>query len=158
MPAPKCNQNAKGNRGGTGRPPVYTARIPGIVCGLRERGATGHEIANVLGISDRTLRRWAAERIEFSSALSVSNEAVVNRARQSLFERAAGYSFETEREDFPIPRRNYPRQNHRALARRVRRGGQAGFPEAWRAIPSGPLVPLSRDFGRQEGQKCPTTN
>jgi hypothetical protein len=112
MPAPKCNQNAKGNRGGTGRPPVYTARIPGIVCGLRERGATGHEIANVLGISDRTLRRWAAERIEFSPALSISNEAMVNRARQSLFERAAGYSFETE-EIFQF-QGEIIRQNYRA--------------------------------------------
>jgi hypothetical protein len=97
MSAPKGNQNARGNVGGTGRPPVYAARIPGIVCGLRERGATEREIAAVLGISDRTLRRWAAEHIEFSSALSVSNEAMVNRARQSLFERAAGYSFETEK-------------------------------------------------------------
>lgn len=40
---------------------------------------------------------WAAEHIEFSSALSVSNEAMVNRARQGLFERAAGYSFETDK-------------------------------------------------------------
>jgi hypothetical protein len=97
MSAPKGNKNAKGNGGGPGRPPVYSARIPWIVCGLRERGATEREIAAVLGISDRTLRRWAAEHIEFSSALSVSNRAMVNRARQALFERAAGYSFETEK-------------------------------------------------------------
>jgi hypothetical protein len=97
MPAPKGNRNAKGNRGGPGRPPVYSARIPGIVCGLRERGGTEREIAAVLGISDRTLRRWAAEHIEFSSALSVSNETMVKRARESLFERAAGYSYESEK-------------------------------------------------------------
>ena len=46
----------KGNRGGTGRPPVYNAHIPNIVRGLGERGATEHEVADVLGISDRTLR------------------------------------------------------------------------------------------------------
>jgi transposase-like protein len=66
--------------GGTGRPPVYNARIPNIVRGFRERGATEHEIADILGISDRTLRQWRAQHIEFSAALNVSNEAMVKRA------------------------------------------------------------------------------
>jgi hypothetical protein len=56
MLAPKGNQNAKGNVGGTGRLPVYT---PGsFVASV----TTEREIAAVLGNSDRTLRRWATER------------------------------------------------------------------------------------------------
>jgi Homeodomain-like domain len=97
MPAPKANQNAKGNRGGPGRPAVYNPQIPDIVRGLRERGATTWEIAEILNISPATLRQWKARHIEFCNALNVSTETMVKRARESLFERAAGYSFETEK-------------------------------------------------------------
>ena len=97
MPAPKGNQNAKGNRGGTGRPAVYNSRMPAIVRGLRERGATAFEIAETLGISQSTLRMWKARYVEFCDALDVSNETMVKIARRGLFERAAGYTYESEK-------------------------------------------------------------
>jgi len=96
MPAPKGNQNAKGNSGG-GRPTRYNKSTPAIVRGLRERGATEREIAEILGISDRTLRQWRALHVEFCAALNVSNEVMVKRARESLYHRAVGYSFQSEK-------------------------------------------------------------
>src|SRR5579871_6660679 len=97
MPAPKDNQNARGNRGGRGREPIYNSRVPGMVRALRENGATDREIADALGVSDRTLRRWRVQHIELKSALDIGNEVMLQRVKQSYFHRAIGYSYESEK-------------------------------------------------------------
>ena len=96
MPAPKGNQHAKGNRGG-GRPTLYSPRYPKIVQGLCELGATDREIADKLDISVSTLNSWRATHVEFSDALTVGKEKADERVARALFNRAVGYSFDSEK-------------------------------------------------------------
>jgi hypothetical protein len=97
MPAPRGNTNAKGHVGAGGRPAIYDNRIPGIIRTLRARGCTEHEIPEILDVSPRTLRDWKAQHVEVSAALDVGNETMIQIARRSLFERAAGYTYEAEK-------------------------------------------------------------
>ena len=92
----KGNRNAKGNRGG-GRKPIYSEKLLPIVQGMASDGATDFEIASRLGVSKETLRWWRWEHIEFSNAMKVGRDAMVERAKASLFHRAVGYSFPTEK-------------------------------------------------------------
>ncbi len=94
--APKGNKNALGNRGG-GRKPIYSAKLLPIVLGMASDGATDFEIAGRLGISKETLRWWRWEHVEFANAMKVGREAMVERAKASLFHRAVGYSFRSEK-------------------------------------------------------------
>jgi transcriptional regulator with XRE-family HTH domain len=91
------NQNAKGHVGAGGRPPIYNVRMPAIIQALRERGLIEFEIAKVLGVSPNTLKHWKANQVEVFAALAVGKETMKEIASRSLFERAAGYSFESEK-------------------------------------------------------------
>lgn len=97
MSAPRGNQNAKGNRGGTGRPPVYSEKLLPIVQGMVSDGATEFEIAKRLGVSYNTLRWWRAEHVEFSNAMKLGREAMVARVKSSLYHRAVGYNYNAEK-------------------------------------------------------------
>ena len=97
MSAPKGNNFAKGNRGGPGRTPIYSGKLLPIAKGMCEDGATEYEIADRLGISTRTLRWWRHEHKEFSAAMTLGREAMVERAKSSLYHRAVGYSYESEK-------------------------------------------------------------
>jgi hypothetical protein len=90
MPAPKGNRNAKGNRGGPGRTPVYSERLIPIVRTMALYGASDEEIADAIGISRETLRWWRHEHIEFANGTRVTDEEMAEAARTSLFRRAMG--------------------------------------------------------------------
>ncbi len=55
-------------------------------------GATDREIAEILGVSERTLNYWKKDHAELVAALSVGKEAADARVEQSLYRRALGYS------------------------------------------------------------------
>ena len=94
--APKGNKNAVGNCGG-GRRPVYSDKLLPIVEGMASDGATDFEIASRLGISKETLRWWRYEHIEFAHAMRLGREIMVARVKESLYHRAVGYSFNSEK-------------------------------------------------------------
>lgn len=59
-----------------------------VACKL---GATDADIADMLGVSIRTINYWRAKKPEFASALKVGKEVADERVERSLFARATGY-------------------------------------------------------------------
>ena len=97
MPAPKGNRNAKGNRGGPGRTPVYSEKLIPIVRAMALYGTPDQEIAAAIGISKETLRWWRNEHIEFANGTRVTDDEMAEAARTSLFRRAIGFTYKTEK-------------------------------------------------------------
>jgi hypothetical protein len=97
MSAPKGNQNARGNRGGPGRTPLYSEKLIRVVRTLALHGASDEEIADAIGISRETLRWWRHEHIEFANGTRITDDEMAEAARTSLFRRAMGFTFKTEK-------------------------------------------------------------
>lgn len=93
MPAPKGNQNAKGNPGG-GRPSSYKSIYAEQARMACEAGFTDLEISKLFGVSEHTINAWKLEHIEFCSALKVGKAPADDRVVRSLYNRAVGYSYE----------------------------------------------------------------
>lgn len=96
MPAPKDNQYAKGNPGG-GRPTEFDAELIPLVIKICELGGTDLDIADSLGVTERTIRIWKNTYEEFSSALKVAKEIADKNVERSLYRKAIGYEFESEK-------------------------------------------------------------
>lgn len=58
-------------------------------------GATDFEVAEELGVTNRTLYRWKAKYPEFCQALKVGKELADDRVEASLYHRAIGYTHHT---------------------------------------------------------------
>jgi len=68
-----------------------------MVAKLARRGFTRFEIAGFLEVNRETVRRWEAAYPEFCGALKSGAGAADDRVERSLYERAVGYSFESEK-------------------------------------------------------------
>tara|TARA_R110000868_G_scaffold290612_4_gene550821 strand:- start:235 stop:789 length:555 start_codon:yes stop_codon:yes gene_type:complete len=102
MPAkPKVKQGKRGRKlvrkSTVGRPSTYREEYAAQAKELTERGLTHWEIAQFLGISRGTLYAWKGSIAEFSDAISKHNESSNDRVEVSLYERAVGYSYESEK-------------------------------------------------------------
>jgi hypothetical protein len=64
---------------------------------MARRGFTRSEIAELLEVNRVTLRRWEATYPELAAALSKGSRVADDRVVRSLYERAVGYSFESEK-------------------------------------------------------------
>lgn len=64
---------------------------------LAAMGATNDEIAAAMGISVRTIIRWAKDHGSFGKALAEGKGASDAKVIRSLYERATGYDYEEER-------------------------------------------------------------
>jgi hypothetical protein len=64
---------------------------------LLANGATDREIATALGVAESTLHYWRAQHLEFSEALKVGKAPCDDRVEASLYHRATGYTFESEK-------------------------------------------------------------
>lgn len=91
MPAPKGNQNAKGNKGGAGGKTRYKEEYAKIAYGMALLGTTDIELAVALDVDDRTIRRWKKVHVEFASALKEGKDLADSRVAKSLYNRALGY-------------------------------------------------------------------
>lgn len=60
-------------------------------------GATDREIASFFEVTERTLNRWKADFPEFCQALKAGKQEADDRVERSLFNRAVGYSFDSEK-------------------------------------------------------------
>lgn len=76
--------------GQTSFKPEYTATAHK----LASLGATDREIADVLGVSERTINRWKHTQPDFSGELRLGKEAADDRVEQSLYRRAIGYTYD----------------------------------------------------------------
>lgn len=65
-----------------------------IACKL---GATDHELAEAWGVCRRTVYRWRIEHPELVEAMAVGKDHADERVMRSLYLRAVGYSFESEK-------------------------------------------------------------
>lgn len=60
-------------------------------------GATDIEIADILGISVRTLYSWKHEHEGVAEALRAGKDYADERVERALYQRAVGYSFDSEK-------------------------------------------------------------
>ena len=60
-------------------------------------GMTRWEIARALGIRRETLWDWERKNPEFSNVLKAASAAADERVEASIYERAVGYSYQTEK-------------------------------------------------------------
>lgn len=79
------------------RPSKYQPEFAKQAKMLAKLGATDMEIAEFFGITDRTLYRWKNEYREFCQALKVSKTEADERVKRALYQRAVGYSYNTEK-------------------------------------------------------------
>jgi hypothetical protein len=80
-----------------GRPTEYCDEYPGQAQKLCELGATDLELAEFFKVDVRTIYRWKHEHDEFCQALIVGKDALDERVERSLYQRAVGYSFNSEK-------------------------------------------------------------
>src|ERR1700756_3934440 len=96
MGAPKGNNFAKGNRGG-GRPTLYKPKYAEIAQRMCAQGATRADLADRFGVSINTIVAWQLEYQEFSDSCKHGREAADDRVEQSFYERAVGYTYDSEK-------------------------------------------------------------
>jgi hypothetical protein len=82
---------------GRGRPPKYKPSFAGQASKLCALGATNADLADFFEVSIRTIERWTAEHEEFCRAVKEAKEAADDRVERSLYQRAVGYSFDSEK-------------------------------------------------------------
>jgi transposase-like protein len=80
-----------------GRPSLFKEEYTDLARQMCQAGATDYEIASEFGVDVRTLYRWKNENAEFCQALKAGKEPADDRVERSLFERATGYTFKSEK-------------------------------------------------------------
>jgi len=60
-------------------------------------GATNFEIAQFLGVGERTVYTWQTQYPEFKEACKLGKEVSDQRVVRRLYERSVGYSYESEK-------------------------------------------------------------
>jgi hypothetical protein len=80
-----------------GRPSSYKPEFAGQAEKLCELGATDMELADFFGVDVATIYRWKHSHPEFCEAVKVGKDALDNRVERSLYQRAVGYSFNSEK-------------------------------------------------------------
>ena len=80
-----------------GRPTLWDPKFLTIAETLASLGATDLEIAQAFEVSIRTIHRWKLEHPEFREALKLGKEEADAKVEDSLFKRATGYSFDSEK-------------------------------------------------------------
>ncbi|UXS01109.1 hypothetical protein [Agrobacterium tumefaciens] len=82
---------------GAGRPTIWDDKFVEVAKAMAKLGAIDMDIANALGCNIRTLHRWKIEHPEFADALEVGKELADTIVEQSLFRRATGYTYDSEK-------------------------------------------------------------
>lgn len=80
-----------------GRPGSYRPQFAAQAAKLCELGATDKDVADFFQVSIVTIWRWRSQFAEFSSALKAGKVTADDRTEMSLYHRANGYSFESEK-------------------------------------------------------------
>lgn len=80
-----------------GRPTKFKDEFTEQARKLAALGATDREVAEFFDVEERTLYRWKHEHEEFCQALKTGKDAADDRVEQSLYRKAVGYSFDSEK-------------------------------------------------------------
>lgn len=81
----------------TGRPTKYKESYAKQAAKLCTLGATDEDLADFFEVSVRTIIRWKSEHEDFCQALKVAKCEADDRVERSLYQRAVGYSFDSEK-------------------------------------------------------------
>lgn len=81
----------------TGRPSKYKPAFARQAEKLCELGATDEDLADFFEVSIRTIANWKAQHEDFLQALKGGKERADDRVERSLYQRAVGYSFDSEK-------------------------------------------------------------
>jgi hypothetical protein len=82
---------------GKGRPTDYRPEYVKVAGAMARLGGTDFEIAEELGVKTSTVWRWRSKYPEFCSAIDSGRDTFDNRIERSLAQRAAGYSYHSEK-------------------------------------------------------------
>lgn len=88
-----------------GRPTLYKSEYDKQAEKLCQLGATDIEIADFFEVDVRTIYRWKADHDGFCQSLKAGKEIADERVERSLYQRAVGYTFESEK-IVTVPRGN----------------------------------------------------
>lgn len=80
-----------------GRPPTYQATFAEQAAKLCALGATNADLADFFGVAIRTIERWTVEHEDFCRAIKEAKAHADARVERSLYERAVGYTFDSEK-------------------------------------------------------------
>jgi len=81
-----------------GRPTKYNPKFhPLLAEALAASGKTVDQIADKIGVHRDTIFDWQNKHPEFSDALKKGKEGPDDKVERSLFERATGYTFDSEK-------------------------------------------------------------
>jgi hypothetical protein len=80
-----------------GRPETYKSEYAKQAQGLCELGATDWELAKFFEVDTATIYRWRNYHKDFCGSVKAGKDAADDRVERSLFGRAVGYSFESEK-------------------------------------------------------------
>jgi hypothetical protein len=96
-PSPPSRPSRGGKRPGAGRPvgsdtykPEYAAQAE-KAC---QAGFTDQELADLFGVSVRTINTWKTRHVDFLQALKAGKTEADDRVERTLYHRAVGYSHE----------------------------------------------------------------
>lgn len=93
----KARKPAKRKAKANGRPTDYKPEYAGQAMKLCQLGATDFELADFFKVDTRTIYRWKHTYEKFCQALVAGKEKADDRVERALFNRAVGYSFESEK-------------------------------------------------------------
>jgi hypothetical protein len=80
-----------------GRPTDYRPEYAEQAAKLCALGATDFELADFFEVNTATIYRWRNAHEEFCEAVSRGKEKLDERVKRSLYNRAVGYSYESEK-------------------------------------------------------------
>jgi hypothetical protein len=80
-----------------GRPSKFDPSFVERARAMCEQGATDLEMADAFGVSSSTFYAWRHQYPEFSEAVIAGKEAADDRVERAFFNRAVGYTFESEK-------------------------------------------------------------
>jgi hypothetical protein len=80
-----------------GRPTNYKTEFAAQAEKLCALGATDMELAQFFEVDVSTVYRWKHTHPEFCEALKVGKDALDDRVERSLYQRAVGYTFNSEK-------------------------------------------------------------
>jgi transposase-like protein len=80
-----------------GRPSSYKPEYVNMAKQAAKLGATDADLARIFGVSDATIDNWKAQHPDFLGSLKAGKEEADARVERSLYSRAVGYSFNSEK-------------------------------------------------------------
>jgi hypothetical protein len=80
-----------------GRPTKYKPEFALIAKALCRRGATDYELAEEFGVVTSTIWRWQCQYEDFCKAVETGKGSFDRRIERALAQRAAGYTYHTEK-------------------------------------------------------------